>query len=163
MAFQQVYNGGTFGPGMSFPEHCYFENCTFYASCKFGEGSTFKNCRFVKCCPIFFMNPNSTVKQSILENCFLEYITVDAESLVVNCQKGSRAIILANENPSGKQTGNNEKLELCWCVQPAIDSCENDGISISPVESGKPKISNVEGNCKTPEKNLGYEAEKDGW
>lgn len=163
MAFQQVHKGGTFGPGASFPEYCYFEGCTFYAQCTFAPGSIFKNCTFLKCCPKHYRNPNSIVKQAKMDGCYLEYITVDSESLVTNCSKGARATIQANENPSGKQTGNNEKLELCWCVQPAIDSCENDGISISPVESGKPKISNVEGNCKTPEKNLGYEAEKDGW
>lgn len=163
MAFQQVHKGGTFGPGASFPEYCYFDGCTFYAQCTFGPGSMFKNCTFLKCCPKYYTNPNSTVKQSILENCFLEYITVDSESLVANCSKGIRAIVLASENPRPQQTGSSSKLSYEWSVQPAIDSCKNDGISISPVESGKPKVSNVEGSCKIPEKKLGYEAEKGGW
>jgi hypothetical protein len=147
MAFQQVHKGKTFNPGTQFPEYCEFENCTFYASCKFKKGSIFKNCRFLKCCPPFYRNPNSEVKEAILENCYLEYITVDKDSLVVNCKKGARAVIQAKENPAPQQVGNSEDFCLCYCAQPT--PCQS-GVSVAPVQSGKPEAKNMLNDCNEP-------------
>lgn len=146
MAFQQVHKGKTFNPGSTFPEYCEFENCVFYAQCKFEKGCIFKNCRFLKCCPKYYRNKNSEVKEAILENCYLEYITVDKDSLVVNCEKGARAIVKAKENPAPQQVGNSEDFCLCYCVQPTC----NKGVSVAPVKSGKPEAKKVLNDCKEP-------------
>ena len=140
MAFQQVHKGKTFNPGATFPEYCEFENCVFYAQCKFEKG------RFLKCCPKHYSNKNSEVKEAILENCYLEYITVDKDSLVVNCEKGARAIVKAKENPAPQQVGNSEDFCLCYCVQ---STC-NRGVSIAPVESGVPAVKKVLNDCNEP-------------
>ena len=146
MAFKQVHKGKTFNPGSTFQEYCEFENCVFYAQCKFEKGCIFKNCRFLKCCPKYYRNKNSEVKEAILENCYLEYITVDKDSLVVNCQKGLRAIVMAKENPAPQQVGNSEDFCLCYCVQPTC----NKGVSVAPVKSGKPEAKKVLNDCKEP-------------
>ena len=39
-----VIEGGTFGPGDSFPDGTIFIGCTFYSPCYFGEGCVFENC-----------------------------------------------------------------------------------------------------------------------
>lgn len=159
MSFQQIHKGGTFGPNMSFPAYCLFENCTFYAQCKFEEGSIFRNCTFLKCCPKPYSNPNSIVKKAILENCSLEYITIDSESLVVNCNKGLRAIVQSKENPKELQIGSSKTKE-CICGQPAIDGCKNDGISISPTQEGESKVSNLATSPCEGDKVLGFTTSK---
>ena len=39
-----VIEGGTFGPGDSFPDGTIFIGCTFYSPCYFGEGCVFETC-----------------------------------------------------------------------------------------------------------------------
>lgn len=139
MKFQQVFKGGQFGPGMSFPKNCYFENCTFKAPCKFQEGCIFKGCKFVRCCPPYYTNPWSEVKKGVLENCTLDYVTVDSQSLLKNC-KPMQANVAGRMNPPGRGLGNT-------AATSHSARCEECGLIVIPS-----KKQFHPGSCDMPEK-----------
>lgn len=43
-----VIEGGTFGPGDSFPDGTIFIGCTFKSKCTFGDGCIFTDCNFIR-------------------------------------------------------------------------------------------------------------------
>lgn len=43
-----VIEGGSYGPGASFPDGTVFIGCAFYSSCTFAQGCVFENCTFIK-------------------------------------------------------------------------------------------------------------------
>lgn len=131
MSYKQVYKGGTFGPGQTFPEFCEFENCTFLAQCKFGVGCHFINCKFKKCCPKHYTNPWSIVKESILENCSLEYVVVDAKSLLKS-PKIIQASVAGRIDPGGVSRGPTSTLE-----RTSNDCCGNS-ITSAKADSAAP-------------------------
>lgn len=62
---------------MQFPQNrCYFENCTFMASCTFGDHCDFVNCTFVKCCPKPYSNVSSVGEHARFFKCQLESVKV---------------------------------------------------------------------------------------
>lgn len=107
MPFVQFITGGTFGPGMTFKDDIYFENCTFLAQCKFGERCFFINCKFQKCCPKHYRNPPSTMKEGcFLKGCTLEYVTVPKGCVLYQCKNtGNRVQILGTQDPKNQQYG----------------------------------------------------------
>ena len=109
MPFVQFITGGTFGPGMTFKDDIYFENCTFLAQCKFGERCFFINCKFQKCCPKHYRNPNSVMKEGcFLKGCTLEYVTVPKGCVLYECKNtGNRVQILGTQDPKNQQYGGN--------------------------------------------------------
>lgn len=109
MPFVQFVTGGTYGPGMTFKDDIYFENCTFLAQCKFGERCFFINCKFQKCCPKHYRNPPSTMKEGcFLKGCTLEYVTVPKDCVLYQCKNtGNRVQILGTQDPKNQQYGGN--------------------------------------------------------
>lgn len=107
MPFVQFVTGGTYGPGMTFKDDIYFENCTFLAQCKFGERCFFINCKFQKCCPKHYRNPPSTMKEGcFLKGCTLEYVTVPKGCVLYECKNtGNRVQILGTKDPKNQQYG----------------------------------------------------------
>lgn len=121
MPIMKQYNGGTFGPGMTFPDNVLFENCVFLAQCSFGERCLFVNCQFKKCCPKPYSNPNSLVKQgSRLFNCSLEYVTIEKGSFLHECtNSGNRVKIQGVVNPPSKTEtrGNTAAISSQTCAK----------------------------------------------
>lgn len=119
MPYKTIYSGGTFGPGMSFPDRCLFKNCTFLASCEFGEACDFVNCKFQKCCPKPYSNPNSRVKKgSKLFGCTLEYVTIEQGAEVYEeINTGNRVTLPSPKHPENKteKQGNNAQLQTTTC------------------------------------------------
>ena len=113
MPFVQFVTGGTFGPGMTFKDDIYFENCTFLAQCKFGERCFFINCKFQKCCPKHYRNPNSVMKEGcFLKGCTLEYVTVPKGCVLYQCKNtGNRVQILGTQDPKNQQYGGDGESE----------------------------------------------------
>lgn len=147
MSYKKVYKGQTFSQGMQFEDYCEFENCTFYAQTKFGIGCVFKNCTFLKCCPKYYTNPNSEVKQAIVEECFLEYVTIDAESLVVKPQMGARAIVQGKIDPGPQYIGQSADFCVCYCDPPTECGL---GVDIAP-KNGEPlEMKKVPTDCNQP-------------
>lgn len=107
MPFVQYMTGGTFGPGMTFKDDIYFENCTFLAQCQFGERCFFINCKFQKCCPPYFRNPPSSMKEGcFLKGCTLEYVTVPKGCVLYDCTNtGNRVQLQGTQNPPNQSYG----------------------------------------------------------
>lgn len=107
MPFVQYMTGGTFGPGMTFKDDIYFENCTFLAQCKFGKRCFFINCKFMKCCASSFSNPNSEMKEGcFLKGCTLEYVTVPKGCVLYDCKNtGNRVQLQGTQNPPNQSYG----------------------------------------------------------
>lgn len=107
MPFVQYMMGGTFGPGMTFKDDIYFENCTFLAQCQFGERCFFINCKFQKCCPKYYSNPPSIMKEGgFLKGCVLEYVTIPKGCVLYDCiNTGNRVQIQGTQNPPNQSYG----------------------------------------------------------
>lgn len=121
MPYTKYYTGGTFGPGMSFPDRCYFENCTFLAQCTFGEACDFVSCKFQKCCPKPYSNPNSEVKKgSRLFKCTLEYVTLE------------QGVFLYEENDTG-----NRVINMGGPRKTTIEDRGGSGVSTSSSACGQ--------------------------
>ena len=119
MSYKQVHEGGTFGPFKNFPEHCYFKNCTFYATCTFQENCHFIDCTFLDCCPPYYRNPPSQVRESILENCSLEKV-VCTTCLLANCSIDNNVTLAGDtaQNPPPKAVdGKKTPAKACACLR----------------------------------------------
>lgn len=156
MAFQKIFKGQTFPPNTVFPEHCYFEGCTFQASCKIAAGSVVKGCTFVKCCPKPYSNPNSEVKDSIVVDSTLEYVTIDKGTLSVNNKNTGNRVQDNGWKRDGVVVGSEEKFCLCYCVFPT--PCQQ-GVSVPPKDGEKPEAQPVT-TCMPKCNKKGSEAEK---
>lgn len=138
MSYKQVHEGGTFGPFKNFPEHCYFKNCTFYATCTFQENCHFIDCTFLDCCPPYYRNPPSQVRESILENCSLEKV-VCTTCLLANCSIGSNVTLAGDtaQNPPPKAVDGMKKVSV------EEDTCK--GVRLSPKHKNLAKKTVKEG------------------
>lgn len=82
MAFQQVITGGTYGPGASFPDYCYFEGVTFRATCTFGAHCHFVGCTFVKhknCNKCPYNPPSEVGSHGVMEGGYAEWVNFSPE------------------------------------------------------------------------------------
>lgn len=144
MSYQKVYKGKTFTPGKKFPERCYFEGCTIQATCTFGEGCYFVDCTFQKCCPSQNNNPPSVIKAGIVENCTLESVTLDKETLGVNNKSTGYKVKDKSWSRDGIVRGDKESVCLCYLTEPnpckgvSLASKENEPATPEPVETCKP-------------------------
>lgn len=132
--FQSVLKGGSIGPGASFPENCYFEGVTIIATCQFGKGSIFKKCKFQKCCPKHNQNPPSQIKESIVEDCTLESVSIDAKSLSINNKStGYKVQDMGVKNPRPQAYGTTAGVRLKWdyCGSDEVP-CPNKGVLVAP-------------------------------
>lgn len=153
--FQQIVSGGSIGPGATFPDNCYFENVTILATCTFGKGSIFKNCSFQKCCPKPNNNSPSKVVESIVENCSLESVSIDAKSLSINNKStGYMVQDMGVKNPEGQARGVTEQSKLSWTLCETVEqACPTNGIVVhAPKEgSGKAVVNNTYNiDCENP-------------
>lgn len=105
MSYTKYYTGGTFGPGMQFPENrCYFENCTFQAACTFGDHCDFVNCTFVKCCAKYYTNQSSTGEHCRFFKCTLESIKVGPYAELYDTNKSGYLVVIQQPMPLRNQT-----------------------------------------------------------
>lgn len=134
MPFVQYVTGGTFGPGATFQDDIYFENCTFLAQCNFGERCFFINCKFQKCCPKPYSNPNSVLKKgSFLKGTTLEYVTVPEGCMLYDCTNtGNRVQLQGTTNPANQTRGGSGEQTLHIDKFNNFDSqkfIDQDGVS----------------------------------
>lgn len=151
MSYKKVYKGKNFPPNTKFPERCYFEGCTFKATCTFGVGCHFINCKFEKCCPKQNNNPPSQVKEAIVENCTLESVTLDAKTLGKNNKSTGYMVTDNSYKRDGVVRGN--KDDFCLCLFPKDVGCA--GVSVTSVEN-KPIKQEPVAKCKPTQPNRGY-------
>lgn len=127
MTYKKITTGGSFGPGGSFPDRCYFENCTFTAAVQFGDHCDFKNCTFVKCCPTAFSNQSRTGKHCRFFDCQLESVQVGQFAELYNTNKSGYLVviqgILPNKNTKKTKGGDTEIKSETNCGQ-RVDSKE---------------------------------------
>lgn len=151
MSYRKVYKGQTFSPGTKFPEYCYFEGCTIQATCTFGVGCHFINCTFQKCCPSQNNNPPSEIKAGIVENCTLEAVSLDAETLGVNNKNTGYKVQDLSWSRGGIVRGNAKAVCLCYCQPP--EPC--NGVSLASREDKTPTPEPV-ATCSPCTPNRGY-------
>lgn len=116
--YKKIYEGGSFGPGGSFPDRCLFKNCTIIADVTFGDHCDFVNCTFVKCCPKPFSNVSRVGEHSRFFNSKLESVNIGPYAELYNTNKSGYLVtiqsILPNTNKTEKQ-GNNAQLKTTTC------------------------------------------------
>lgn len=159
MPYKKMITGGSYGPGGSFPDRCYFENCTFVAGVSFGKHCDFVNCTFVKCCPKPNNNLHQIKEHARFFNCKLESVQVQPHAELYNTNNSGYLVTIMQPLPIRNQTekrgGEQEIKSDSGCGQ-RIDSTE--------MKIGKDFVpcpdENIQGysdtkaktkNCKCPE------------
>lgn len=140
MSYQQVLKGQTLGPGATFPDYCYFENCTINATCTFGVGCHFVGCTFKRCCPKPNTNKPSEIKSGIVVNSTLESVSLDNNTLGHHNTSTGYMVTDMSYKRSGVTHGeglSSEKMDCCT------------GVSISPTDVG-PVAQCEQDICRTP-------------
>lgn len=127
MTYKKIITGGSFGPGGSFDDRCYFENCTFTAAVKFGDHCDFVNCKFVKCCPKSYSNQSSTGKHCRFFKCKLESVKVGQYAELYDTNKSGYLVVvqgpLPNKNTK-EQKGQENKVVSDSCCGQRLNSQE---------------------------------------
>lgn len=127
MSYQQVLKGQTLGPGATFPDYCYFENCQIKATCTFGTGCHFVGCTFLKCCPKPNSNAPSQIKSGIVVDSTLESVSLDENTLGHNNTNTGYMVTDMSYSRRGITHGTAQS-------STAMDCCA--GVSISPTDVG---------------------------
>lgn len=141
MSYKKVLKGQTLGPGASFPDNCYFENCIIKATCSFGPGCHFINCTFQKCCPKNNNNQPSKVKSGIVVNSKLESVSLDKNTLGDN--NTSTGYMVSDMSYKRDAVGhgqgfNSTEMQNC-CAGVSISPTDVGPVALCPGEVEKTK------------------------
>lgn len=118
MPYKKQFNGGSFGPGGSFPDRCLFENCTIIANVKFGDHCDFVGCTFVKCCPKPYSNVSEIGEHCRFFDCKLESVQVGPHAELYNTNKSGYRVTIQSPLPIGsksKSKGNSSTISSQTC------------------------------------------------
>lgn len=103
MPYKKQFNGGSFGPGGSFPDRCLFQNCTIIANVKFGDHCDFVGCTFVKCCPKKYTRISTVGKHCRFFKCKLESVRVGPHAELYNTNKSGYLVTIQSPLPTGSK------------------------------------------------------------
>ena len=131
-----VIEGGTYGPGDSFPDGTIFIGCTFYSPCYFGEGCLFENCNFYEDGPDHQVGAGATMTGGYVQDTVFgeaaqlynvsvgEDVTFGADSKQngsIITQTGA-ALNYAGVNPAQGRTSFDPNWRCKWsCKSPYIN------------------------------------------
>lgn len=149
MPYKKQYNGGSFGPGGSFPDRCLFQNCTIVADVTFGDHCDFVNCTFVKCCPKAYSNVSRTGTHCRFFDCQLESVNVGQHAELYNTNRSGYLVTVQSTLPNASKTetrGNTETL--------SSQTCAKCGNRINSLEAKKDN--EFRDHCKVSQPTEGY-------